>query len=154
MKNMFLVVTFALVGLSWSGAPEVRASEKGSKGGALLVPAADLKWTDVPNMAGVQMAVVDGDPTKGPSHFLIKFAGGFTAPVHHHTANHFVTVVSGTVGLTVDGTETKLPAGSVFSFSKKTKHATSCAAGADCVLSVDSRGKWDVIPEGEKPAKK
>jgi quercetin dioxygenase-like cupin family protein len=105
-------------------------------------------------MAGVQMAVVDGDPAKGPSHFLIKFVGGFAAPVHHHTANHFVTVVAGTLVLTVDGTEQKLPAGSVFAFSKKTKHATSCAAGADCVLSVDSRGKWDVIVEGEKPAKK
>jgi quercetin dioxygenase-like cupin family protein len=153
MKNMLVAVTVVLAGLSWSLAPGVQASEKGSKG-ALLVPASELKWVDVPEMAGVQMAVVDGDPLKGPSHFLIKFVGGFAAPVHHHTANHFVTVVAGTLVLTVDGKEQKLPAGSVFAFSKKAKHATTCAAGADCVLSVDSSGKWDVIVEGDKAPKK
>ena len=80
--------------------------------------------------------------------------GGFTAPVHHHTANHFVTVVAGTLVLTVDGSEQKLPPGSFFAFTKKAKHATACAAGADCVLSVDSRGKWDVLVEGQKSPKK
>ena len=153
MKNLLIAVTFGIAALSWSQAPRAEAPAKANKG-ALLVPAADLKWSDVPEMAGVQIAAVEGDPTKGPSHFMIKFVGGFTAPVHHHTANHFVTVVAGTLVLTVDGTEQKLPAGSFFSFTKKTKHATSCAAGADCVLSVDSRGKWDVLVEGEKSAKK
>ena len=153
MKNMLVAVTLVLAGLSWSFAPGVQAADKGSKG-ALIVPASDLKWTDVPEMAGVQMAAVDGDPLKGPSHFLVKFVGGFVAPVHHHTSNHSVTVVAGTLVLTVDGKEQKLPAGSFFSFSKKTKHATSCAAGADCVLSIDSRGKWDVVVEGDKAAKK
>ena len=152
-KNMLTALTVALAGLGLSSAPQAQAGDKASKG-ALIVPASDLKWTDVPDMAGVQIAVVDGNPEKGASHFLIKFVGGFTAPVHHHTANHFVTVVAGTVVLTVDGQEQKLPAGSVFSFSKKTKHATSCVAGADCLLSVDSRSKWDVVVEGEKTAAK
>jgi quercetin dioxygenase-like cupin family protein len=153
MKNTLTALTVVLAGLSWSTAPRAQAPDKGKKG-ALLVPAADLKWNDVPDMAGVQMAVVEGDPTKGPSHFFIKFVGGFTAPVHHHTANHFVTVVTGTLVLTVDGNEQKLPPGSFFAFSKKTKHATACAAGSDCVLSLDARGKWDVLIEGQKPAKK
>ncbi|HEY0714430.1 MAG TPA: cupin domain-containing protein [Polyangia bacterium] len=153
MKNLVIAVTFGVAGLSWSQPAQAEGPQKGSKG-ALLVPASEVKWAAVPEMAGVQMAAIDGDPAKGPSHFLLKFAGGFAAPVHHHTANHFVTVVSGTLVLTVDGKEQSLPAGSVFAFSKKTKHATSCAAGADCVLSVDSRGKWDVIVEGEKSAKK
>ena len=153
MRNTLTALTVVLAGLSFSNVSDVQAGEKGSKG-ALIVPAADLKWNPVPEMAGVQMATIDGDPTKGPSHFLVKFAGGFAAPLHHHTANHFVTVVSGTVLLTVDGQENKLAAGSVFSLSNKTKHATSCVAGADCVLSIDSRGKWDVKIEGEKTAKK
>lgn len=153
MTKMLTALTVVLAGLSWSNATRAQAPEKTSKG-AHLVPAADLKWNDVPEMAGVQIAAVDGDPSKGASHFFIKFAGGFSAPLHHHTTNHFVTVVSGTVVLTVDGTEHKLPAGSFFAFSNKTKHTTSCAAGADCVLSVDARGKWDVKIEGEKAAKK
>ena len=153
MKNTLTALMVVLAGLSWSIAPRAQAADKGKKG-ALLVPAADIKWNDVPDMAGVQLAAVDGDPAKGPSHFFIKFVGGFTAPVHHHTASHFVTVVTGTLVLTVDGAEQKLPPGSFFSFSNKTKHATACAAGSDCVLSVDARGKWDVLIDTQKAAKK
>jgi len=39
-----------------------------------------------------------------------------------------------------------LHAGSVFSFTGKKKHMTVCQAGADCVLFVDARGMWDVVP--------
>ena len=152
MKNMLTALTVVVAGLSWSSPPRAQAADKAK--GALLVPAADLKWGDVPGMTGVQIAPIDGDPSKGPSHFLIKFTPGFAAPLHHHSANHFVTVVAGTLVLSVDGKEQKLPAGSVFAFSNKTKHTTTCATGAECVLSVDSRGKWDVVVEGEKTAKK
>jgi quercetin dioxygenase-like cupin family protein len=152
MKNTLTALMVVLAGLSWSTAPRAQAADK--KKGVMLVPAEDVKWNDVPDMAGVQMAVVDGDPSKGPSHFFVKFAGGFAAPVHQHTANHFVTVVAGTVTLTVDGNEQKLGPGSFFAFSNKTKHATACAAGADCILSIDARGKWDVVMEGQKAAKK
>ena len=152
MKNTLTAVVVA--GLALSFAPRAHADKAKKATGAILVPAADVKWTDVPNMAGLQMFAVEGDPSKGPSHFFVKFVAGFAAPLHHHTANHYVTVVSGTLVLTVDGKEQKLPAGSFFSFSDKTKHATSCAAGAECVLSIDARGKWDVVMEGDKTAKK
>ncbi len=55
---------------------------------------------------------------------------------------------------TVDGKDTTLPAGSYFSYTGKKQHITKCEAGADCVLSVDSRGKWDVLPEQTKRAAK
>jgi quercetin dioxygenase-like cupin family protein len=101
------------------------------------------------------MAVLDGDPGKGSGHFLLKLPDGFAAPLHHHSSDHFVTVVSGTLSLTVDGTETRLPAGSFFVFRGKKEHLTRCEPGSDCVLSVDVRGKWDVVPEkaaaGAKP---
>ena len=77
----------------------------------------------------------------------MKFDAGFAAPLHHHSSDHFVTVVSGTLILTVDGKEQRLPAGSFFSFKSKKTHTTACAQGADCVLFADVRGKWDVIPE-------
>lgn len=119
---------------------------------AVFAPAGELKWQDVPDAKGVQIAAVpgEGDPGKGASHFFLKFAPGFSAPVHHHTANHYVTVVSGTLVLTVDGTEHKLPAGSFFAFSGKKPHATRCDAGTDCVLAMDTRGKWDVVPEKQQ----
>ncbi len=125
-----------------------------AKPGATLTSAADLKWTDVPNMAGLHMAVADGDPAKGPSHFFMKFDKGFAAPDHHHTADHFVTVISGTMILTVDGKENKLGPGSYFSFTGKKVHSTKCDAAADCIIEIDARGKWDVVPEKKADDKK
>jgi quercetin dioxygenase-like cupin family protein len=142
-----LAMTFAAVAI---------ATPVQAKGGnAVLVPAADMKWSDVPDFPGLKMAAFQGDPSKGASHFMIKLPGGFVAPLHHHSSDHYVTVVSGTVVFTVDGKDTKLPAGSYFSYTGKKQHVTKCEAGADCLLSIDSRGKWDVVPEGEKkPAAK
>jgi quercetin dioxygenase-like cupin family protein len=129
-----------------------------AKPGATLAPAADLKWTDVPGFPGVHMAAAEGDPGKGASHFFLKFDKGFAAPDHHHSADHYGTVVAGTLVLTIDGKETKLPAGSYFSFTGKKPHSTKCDAAADCILQIDARGKWDVVPEkkaadAKKPAK-
>lgn len=126
--------------------------EAGAKGGgaATLTPAADVKWTDVEDFPGVKMASLRGNPAKGPNHIMVKLPGGFSAPLHHHTSDHFVTVVGGTIVLTVDGKETKLPPGSFFSFTGRKQHLTKCDAGADCTLFVDNRGKWDIVPEGQK----
>ena len=140
MKSTWIAAA-ALVSL----VPLAHAADK-----TLLVPAGELKWQDVPNAKGVQIAPVQGDPSKGASHFFLKFAPGFSAPVHHHSANHYVTVVSGTLVLTVDGKDHKLPAGSYVAFTGKKPHATKCEAGADCVLAMDVRGKWDVVEPKKK----
>lgn len=124
------------------------------KGAAVMTPAADLKWGDIPNLPGLKMAVVRGDPSKGASHFMMRFPAGFDAPLHHHSTDHYVSVISGTLVLTVDGKEQKLPSGSFFSFKGKKPHKTKCEAGADCVLAIDARGKWDVVPEESKGAEK
>jgi quercetin dioxygenase-like cupin family protein len=127
--------------------PALALADASAKGGsATLIPAADLKWMDAPGMTGVKMAVVDGDPSKGPAHMFIKFAGGFSVPQHFHNANHYVVVVSGTMVFVVGGKEYKLPAGSYFSFTGKKAHTTACEAGPDCVLFADARAKWDVVP--------
>lgn len=135
----------AAAAISLSLVPLAQAADN-----AVLLTPSEIKWQDVPNAKGVQLAAVQGDPAKGPSHFLLKFAPGFSAPLHHHSANHFGTVVSGTVALTVDGQERKLPAGSYFAFTGKKPHATRCEAGAECVLSIDARGKWDVVQQKKK----
>jgi hypothetical protein len=123
-----------------------------AKPAATLITADEMKWQDVPDYAGLHMAAVSGDPAKGPSHFFLKFDKGFTAPEHHHSADHYGTVVSGTLVLTVDGKESRLPAGSYFSFTGKKVHATKCDEASDCVIELDSRGKWDVVLEKGKAA--
>ena len=85
---------------------------------------------------------------------MLKFVSGFAAPVHHHSSDHYGSVLSGNVVLVVDGKENKLPAGSYFAFTGKQKHATRCEAGSDCVIAIDARGKWDVVPADDKPKAK
>ena len=120
----------------------------------VLTPATELKWADVPGFPGVQMAAAQGDPAKGPHHMMLKFTGGFSAPLHHHTTDHYGTVVAGTLVLNSGGKEVRLPPGSYFAFTGKMPHMTKCEAGADCILAIDARGKWDVVPEDSKPKKK
>jgi quercetin dioxygenase-like cupin family protein len=127
------------------------AKEGKKAGSVVLIPFDDVKWNSVPDSPGVMMAALEGDPAKGTSHFMIKLQDGFSAPLHHHSSDHFVTVVSGTLVLTVDGKETKLPAGSYFQFKGKMDHLTRAEPGADCVLSVDVRGKWDMVPVEAHP---
>ncbi len=149
-----IAAAFAMTLAATLFAPLATAKDAPKGGSAVLIPASDLKWGDVPGFPGVQMAVLQGNPAKGPHHSMLKLSGGFVAPLHHHTPDHYVTVLSGTVVFTVDGKDTRLPAGSYFSFVGKKQHITKCEAGADCVLAVDSRGKWDVLPESQKPAAK
>lgn len=128
------------------------AAAGGGKTGATFVSAADLKWVDVPNKPGVKMAVVEGDPTKGASHFYLKFDKGTDVGAHHHTADHAGTIVAGTLLVTVDGKESKLGPGSFFYINGKKVHDTRCDPTAECIIAIEARGTWDVI--AEKPAKK
>jgi quercetin dioxygenase-like cupin family protein len=154
-KSMYRKITTILaMAAAITLAPQAGAEAAKKGGHAVLVPADEMKWADVADFPGVKMAVLQGDPAKGAGHFMIKLPGGFVTPLHHHSSDHYVAVVSGTIVFTVDGKDTKLPAGSYFSYTGKKQHITKCEAGADCVLSVDVRGKWDVVPEGAKPAAK
>jgi quercetin dioxygenase-like cupin family protein len=134
-------------------ASQARAEDKGKTAPAVMMTPEEVKWVDVPNAPGVQSATVEGDAAKGQHHFFLKFAPGFTVGVHHHTADHFGTVVKGTMVLTVNGKESKLAPGAYFSFNHKQPHATRCEAGSECVLFIDSRGAWDAVMPDAKAKK-
>lgn len=119
---------------------------------AVLTPAADLKWTGA-GVPGVETAVVKGDMAKGASHFYLKYAAGFAAPVHHHSPDHYATVVAGNLVLIVDGKEHRLPPGSYFAFTGKANHAARCEGAQDCVMFIEARGPWDVVLAKPKAGK-
>ena len=118
-----------------------------------LTPA-DMKWVPNPNVTGVMTATVWGDPAAGPHGALHKFVAGFITPLHTHSANLKIVVVSGTMSLTdKDGMETKLPAGSFATQPNTYQHVTKCLAGSECVAYVEADGKFDLKPV-EPAAKK
>ena len=146
--------------LAWMGAvaalclasPASPEAAKTKAGSATMTAAGDLKWVDVPGFP-VKTATTWGDAAKGAHGAFHKFPAGFDAPLHHHTADHHVVVVAGTVTLTPEGEAAKtLGPGSYFAFTGMKKHGTKCEPGADCVLYAEAAAAWDVIVA--EPAKK
>jgi quercetin dioxygenase-like cupin family protein len=151
-KTFVLTALTALAAGSLMAAQATAQKPAAAEAKANLVGVGELKWVDVPNTPA-KMATVKGDSAKGANVSFIKLPGGFSAPLHHHTADHHVAVVSGTVVMTPEGgTPKKLAAGSWFEFTGKMKHVTACEAGADCVLFVVDGGAWDLVPT-EAPKK-
>ena len=112
-----------------------------------FAPAGDLKWKDDADHPGVQVAAVQGDPAKGAGKFFVKLPSGFSAGLHHHTADHAAVVVSGTVVQNVDGQDFTFTPGSYFAYTGKKQHTTKCTDPAGCIICGDTHGKWDVVPE-------
>ena len=139
MRTLALGLVLGVVGF----VSHARAGDTGS--GAILVVPSDLKWSENPSRPGAWQAVVEGDPKAGPSHFFQKLAKNFDGGPHHHSSDHGGYVLSGTMLLTVDGKETRLPPGSFFWINGRKVHSVRCEA--ECILAIDVRGKWDAIPD-------
>jgi hypothetical protein len=115
------------------------------------VAAGDLKWVDVPDLKGAQIAVVWGDPKTGAYSAFEKWPAGTDAGVHTHTSDLRAVVVSGTMGLAFgSGPEKDLTAGSWAHTLANEVHHSKCKAGADCIFFVTQTGKADLIPAEEK----
>jgi anti-sigma factor ChrR (cupin superfamily) len=139
------VVCSTLVALATVSAA-MQAAAQAAAPAASILAAGELKWVDVPDTP-VKMATVKGDAAKGPHASFMKLPGGFSAPLHSHTADHDVVVVAGTLTMTPEGgTAKKLGPGSWFEFTGKKKHVTTCDAGADCVLFIAAKATWDLVP--------
>jgi len=139
-----------ILALGLAGTPTASASADGK---VVVTPAADLKWT-AGSVTGVSTAVAQGDMAKGASHFFLKYAAGFVTPAHHHTPDHYVVLVSGNLVLVVDGKEQRLGPGSYFALNGKAAHVARCEGDADCVMFIDARGPWDVVPEATSQPKR
>jgi quercetin dioxygenase-like cupin family protein len=113
---------------------------------SVFVAKADLKWKEM-GIPGVMAAQVSGDMQKGASRFFLKYPVGLVTPNHHHTADHYVVVVSGTITLTVDGKGHRLGPGSYFAQTAKIPHIAKVEGKEDAVLFIQADGPWDVVPE-------
>ena len=117
-----------------------------SAGKSVVVAKADLRWKDM-GIPGVAAAPVSGDMQKGPSRFFLKYPVGFVTPKHHPTADHYVTVVSGTITLNVDGKDHRLGPGSYFALTEKAPHTARVEGNTEAVFFIQADGPWDVVME-------
>lgn len=113
--------------------------------GGTVTKKADLAWKDMGN--GVAAAPVSGDMAKGASRFFLKYPAGLVTPKHHHNADHYVTVVSGKVTLTVEGKDHALGAGDYFALTKKVPHVARVEGKEEAVMFIQADAPWDVVTE-------
>ena len=112
---------------------------------AVVTRSAELQWKDMGN--GISAAPVSGDMQKGPSRFFLKYPVGLTTPKHHHDADHYVTVISGSLTLTVDGKEHKLGPGDYFALTHKAAHVAKVEGNQPAVFFIQADGPWNVVME-------
>ena len=122
--------------------------------------AADLRWTDLDpaGAPGVKVADLWGDHAKGAFRAFLKLPAGFAAPLHTHTHDMKVVMVSGTYLQAPEGKpEVRLGPGSyMFQPGGNYRHTTACDKASDCVFFVESNGAFDLKPVqgATAPAKK
>ena len=116
----------------------------------IFIPAADLKWAplDTTLAPGVMSADVWGDHTTGAFGGFTKFPAGFQTPVHTHTNEYKIVVVSGTFLQAPEGKPVvRLGPGSyLMQPAGSYRHTTGCDKASDCVVFIQSDGKFDLIP--------
>ena len=114
-------------------------------GVTVVTPSADLKWKDMGN--GVSAAQVSGDMDTGASRFFLKYPAGLVTPKHHHDADHYTTLVSGTVTLEVGGKRYTVGPGSYFALTGKAPHTAKVEGNEPAVFFIQADGPWNVVVE-------
>jgi quercetin dioxygenase-like cupin family protein len=101
---------------------------------------ATLKYGPLPSIpACATGAAVHGDPMKGEFVLLIKTTSGCTVPMHWHTANEQVGMVSGTGSLAMTkGKPQAMTAGSYIYLPAKNVHSFTCTVGCTFFLAGDA----------------
>jgi mannose-6-phosphate isomerase-like protein (cupin superfamily) len=124
----------------FSAAPALAAET----GKSVVLAKSDLKWKAM-GTSGVAAAPVSGDMEKGPCRFYLKYPVGLVTPLHHHTANHHVTMISGSITLTVGGKELRLGPGAYFMLADRAAHVAKVNGNEEAVFFIHAEGPWDVV---------
>jgi len=142
MKNFLRLGLTALAGIVVAATLHAGGADK-----PVMMTLDQMKWVPNPAAPGVLTAAAWGDAEKGPHGAFHKFVAGFTAPLHTHSANTRIVVISGTMAMAGnDGKEMKFPAGSFYTQPNTFQHVTKCLPGSECLVYLDADGKWDLKP--------
>jgi anti-sigma factor ChrR (cupin superfamily) len=139
------------------GQTSEKPAQKPAQSTLVVMPTSDMKWTDLdPSGApGVKVADLWGHHAKGAFGALFKLPAGFAAPLHTHTHDMKVVIVSGTYVQAPEGKpEFRLGPGSYFlQPGGSYRHTTTCDKASDCVFFVESKGPFDLKPAGAGQAR-
>ncbi len=128
------------------------AQQKKMKKEAVLRAAEDIQWAAMKNgPEGAMVSSLWGDMSKGGYGAFVKLPAGFVTPLHTHSNDLKIVIISGTMIHTPQGgSEKSYGAGSYLFVPSTDVHTTRIGADAPCVLFQESAGKFDLKPVAEK----
>jgi quercetin dioxygenase-like cupin family protein len=159
LRRWIQTLAFPVLFLAVAAFVPQRAEARPMKGGKSFVvwPAADMKWVALPDAPpGPMLSVISGDPKKGAYTAIEKFPAGFSAALHTHPSSHKIVIISGTWIHGEPGKpDVRLGPGSYLFQPAGQKHTTACDAASECVVFIDSSGKFglNIVGEAKKPTK-
>jgi quercetin dioxygenase-like cupin family protein len=127
---------------------------------AVMMSLADLKFTAPEALppgapAGVQIARLWGDMSKGAYGLMVKFPPGSKNAPHWHTNDVRVIVIEGTLVAGPDESSMKeYGPGSYLLFPGGMRHVNGCKEGAECIALQEGSAKFDMHPAGRAQANK
>jgi anti-sigma factor ChrR (cupin superfamily) len=117
---------------------------------AILWSADDIQWKEMENAPrGSLVANLWGDMGKGAYGALAKLPAGLETPLHTHSADVKIVIISGTMLHTPEGgKEMSYGLGSYLYIPNTDKHITRTSADGPCIVFQESSGMFDLKPVG------
>jgi quercetin dioxygenase-like cupin family protein len=112
----------------------------------IVSPAAGAKFAPISNAPECfTVAVEKGDPTKGPSVILARFAPRCVAPYHWHTPSETAMVASGTLETKMKGDKAVVARSGDFVYLPSHHvHRATCNGTSPCLIFLSSDAAFDV----------
>jgi quercetin dioxygenase-like cupin family protein len=112
----------------------------------IVNPAAGAKFGPIPNAPECfTIAVEKGDPSKGPSVILARFAPHCVAPYHWHTPSETAMVASGTLETQMKGDKGIVARSGDFVYLPSHHvHRATCIGTSPCLVFLSSDAAFDI----------
>jgi anti-sigma factor ChrR (cupin superfamily) len=145
VKGNFQVCAALVVALLFISTADSRAQKKKE---AIAWPAGEVKWSEMKGgPPGIMYAELWGHMDKGAYGSLVKLPAGVKHPLHTHSSDTKLVVISGTFLFTPEvGTEQRLGPGSYLMVPGGVKHLSGVTEDGPCEVFQEGPGKFDFHP--------
>ena len=145
MKKLVMSGLMALIIVAASvGVAQAQKESSKNKKNVIYVAAEQATFKQSP-MTGVSMAVLWGDPDKGPHGTFTKFEPGYDAGMHKHTSDVWLVVIKGAYLYKDDEGEQRVGPGDFIRIPGGHKHWSGGDKTEGTLFYQEGSGKFDLI---------
>ena len=139
-------VTALLIVVASLGVAQAQKESSKNEKDVIYAAAEQVTFSPSPTAAGVSMAVLWGDPNKGPHGTFTKFAPGYDAGMHTHTSDVWLVVIKGAYLYKDDEVEKRVGPGDFLRVPGGHKHWSGGDKAEGALFYQEGSAKFDLIP--------